>query len=64
LYPQIADRRSISEWHDAGTPSIWQRANERVRAILDAPSQPGIDAEMIERVEADFDLAMSLKPVA
>ncbi len=37
VYPELADRRSVGAWQDAGCPSIWDRARGRVREILDDP---------------------------
>jgi trimethylamine--corrinoid protein Co-methyltransferase len=34
VYPEIADRRSISEWQDAGGPDARDVARDRVRRIL------------------------------
>lgn len=37
VYPNLADRRSVSDWQAAGSPSIWDRARTRVRDILADP---------------------------
>ena len=35
VYPQLADRQSLADWLDSGRQSIWEKANKRVREILD-----------------------------
>lgn len=37
VYPSLADRQSVSDWQNAGCPSIWDRARARVRDILADP---------------------------
>jgi len=37
VYPSLADRRSVSEWQEAGSPQLWDRACERVQSILSEP---------------------------
>ena len=56
LYPKIGDRRSIEEWQEDGGLSIWDRANEHVRAILDAPQVTLIDPLLAANIEARFGL--------
>ncbi|MEO0620025.1 MAG: trimethylamine methyltransferase family protein [Pseudomonadota bacterium] len=56
LYPDIADRRSIAEWQDAGAPDIRTTATRRVEDILAAAQQPYIDAAVDARLRARFDL--------
>ena len=34
LYPEIADRSSINEWHEAGCPDIREAARDTVRKVL------------------------------
>lgn len=53
VYPALADRRSVSEWQEAGSPALWDRAQERVRDILLEPaSHLGHDAQT--RIRAAF----------
>ena len=56
LYPKIGDRRSIEEWQEDGGLSIWDRANENVRAILGAPQVKLIDPLLEANIEARFGL--------
>ena len=34
---RLADRRSVAEWQEAGSPRLWDRAAARVRDILAEP---------------------------
>jgi trimethylamine--corrinoid protein Co-methyltransferase len=34
LYPEVGDRRTAGDWEEAGSPSIYQLAHERVKEIL------------------------------
>ena len=56
LYPQIGDRRSIAEWQDAGGLTVWDRAHEQVRAILDAPPADVIASSTSDRITKTFGL--------
>ena len=56
LYPQIGDRRSIAEWQDAGGLTVWDRAHEQVRAILDAPPADVIASSTTDRIIETFGL--------
>ncbi|MEM9104575.1 MAG: trimethylamine methyltransferase family protein [Pseudomonadota bacterium] len=39
VYPRLGDRQSISDWKDAGSLTIWDRARQRVAALTaDPPS--------------------------
>ncbi len=48
LYPEIADRRSIDEWQQAGAPDLPERARDRARAVL-ADRRPAHIAEALSR---------------
>lgn len=47
VYPQLADRQSVSDWVDAGQKTVWERAQFRVSEILDEeePHHLSKDAE-------------------
>ncbi len=53
LYPEVGDRRTASEWEEAGSQTIYQVAHEKVRDILSThyPDyiEPGVDAAIRER---------------
>ena len=56
LYPEIGDRRTIGEWHEDGAPQIWQRAHDRVLAILAGPAAELIPIELVAELTAEFNL--------
>jgi len=40
LYPEVSDRKTAAEWEEEGSPTIRDKANQRVREIL-AQDPPG-----------------------
>ncbi len=39
VYPALGDRRSVDEWLDAGSPSLWEQARQRVADVVaDGPA--------------------------
>ena len=53
VYPSLADRRSVSEWQQAGSPSLWDRARARVSAILAEPPTH-LDRAVEQRLREHF----------
>ena len=51
VYPRLGDRRSVSEWVEAGSQSVWDRACEQVSSILaaDAPDHLPRAADQVIR---------------
>lgn len=47
LYPQVADRQSLSDWHAAGKPGIRDHARARVKDILGSHFAPVAQEELI-----------------
>ena len=59
-YPALADRSSVSEWQDAGSQSIWDRAHTRSRDILaDSPSH--LDPAAEARIRQTFPILLPEK---
>lgn len=60
-YPELADRSSPGAWEEDGSPTVYERAHERVREILGAhyPGylEPGLDARIRERFPIRLDPA-------
>jgi len=55
VYPRLGDRQSISDWREAGSKTIWDRARERVRALYEVrPSHLPLDRE--NAIRAAFDI--------
>ena len=56
-YPGLADRRSVDEWQEAGSPSIWDQARTRVDEILrEPPSHLPREAEA--RIRSTFPIQL------
>jgi trimethylamine--corrinoid protein Co-methyltransferase len=34
LYPEVGDRSTVGDWEEAGSPTVYQQAHEKVRGIL------------------------------
>jgi trimethylamine--corrinoid protein Co-methyltransferase len=34
LYPEVGDRRTVGDWEEAGSPTVYELAHEKVREIL------------------------------
>jgi len=59
IYPELGDRATVAEWVDAGAPSLWGRAEERVAEIL-AAGRPGHLPITAEReIRAKFQIELS-----
>ena len=53
-YPALANRQSVSDWVDAGSLSIWDRARARVSNILSAPPPTHLSADAEARIRASY----------
>jgi trimethylamine--corrinoid protein Co-methyltransferase len=58
VYPQIADRRSISEWEADGSRDIRDVARERTREILRRHYPNHISAELDAELRRKFDIRL------
>ena len=54
VYPEIADRTSPKEWAEIGKPNLVEKAIERKRAILDAPTRSFIDPVIDTEIRKKF----------
>lgn len=52
--PSLSDRENRDVWQQAGAKDAWARAAERARSILDAPDEPVLASEMIERIRKEI----------
>ncbi|MEM7075792.1 MAG: trimethylamine methyltransferase family protein [Pseudomonadota bacterium] len=60
VYPSIANRQSIADWHDAGAPTIWDTAITRTAELRDAvPGHLPPDREAA--IRAAFDIRLGRK---
>lgn len=58
VYPDVADRRSISEWQDAGAPDIRDRARDWVRKILADHYPRHIEAKVDEVIRDSYNIIL------
>ncbi len=53
LYPEVGDRSSVGDWEENGSPTVYDRAHDRVKEILSSHYpvyiEPGVDAAIRER---------------
>jgi trimethylamine---corrinoid protein Co-methyltransferase len=58
LYPDLGDRQSIADWSQAGEPSLWDRAHQRVDTILSCPLPDHIPAEADQAIRERFPILL------
>ena len=58
LYPEIADRRTIDEWEEAGSVDIRQVARERTRDILKSHKPQHLSQDTDQRLRSEFDIRL------
>jgi trimethylamine---corrinoid protein Co-methyltransferase len=59
VYPELGDRKSVSDWIDAGAMPIWERARKRVDNILQQPQPCHLSAEADEKIRRAFDIKLN-----
>src|SRR5690606_34198735 len=58
LYPEVADRQTLSVWQSSGQSSIVDHARDRVRSILSGHFPPLADAATDAAVRARFPIRL------
>lgn len=61
VYPELGDRRSVTEWIDAGALPIWERARERVGKILQQPASTHLARSADARIRDRFDIKLPVE---
>lgn len=61
-YPSIIDRSIYANWKAAGSKTLGQRANEKVKAILESHQADPLAPEIREKVRAVIDRAVAKLP--
>ncbi|MFK7802425.1 MAG: trimethylamine methyltransferase family protein [Anaerolineae bacterium] len=61
LYPEIADRKSVDEWEEAGSKNIHKVAKAKTREILDTHFPNHISAEVDAQLRQKFDIRLPRK---
>ncbi|MEM7301812.1 MAG: trimethylamine methyltransferase family protein [Pseudomonadota bacterium] len=59
-YPTLADRLSVTEWQEAGSQSIWDRAKALVDAILAGPPASHLSAAAEANIKAKYPIRLDL----
>ncbi len=62
VYPRLADRQSVDDWVEAGSPSAWERAQARVRDILAAPPPDHLTAAAEARIRQHYPIHLPPDP--
>ena len=60
VYPRLGDRRSVSEWVEAGSQSIWDRARDQVSLILAADAPDHLRPAVDEIIRARFPIRLNV----
>lgn len=58
VYPQLADRASVDDWHDAGSADMWDRATLRAKEILGAHTPHYISSEVDRRIRDHYKIRL------
>jgi trimethylamine--corrinoid protein Co-methyltransferase len=59
VYPELGDRQSVSDWIDAGSLPIWERARRRVDSILRETRPHHLPAAADDRIRRAFDIKLN-----
>ena len=60
VYPELGDRQSLSDWIDAGSLPIWERACAQVSDILQQPAPDHLDSSADARIRSRFNIKLEL----
>jgi trimethylamine--corrinoid protein Co-methyltransferase len=58
LYPEVGDRRSLEEWEEAGSPTVYALAHERVKGILSSHYPEYIEPDVDRRIRERFPIKL------
>jgi len=58
IYPSLGDRQSVSDWIDAGSQSIWDRARKQVREILAGEAPQHLSTQADRKIRDSFDIQL------
>lgn len=58
VYPKLGDRHSVTEWLAGGAPSIWARAQARVREILEGDRPSHLTPHAEAAIRETFDILL------
>ena len=64
VYPRLSDRRSVSDWIDAGRRTIWDRARDRVAEILAGAPPDHLSAAADRAIRDRFPIRLAVEEKA
>jgi trimethylamine--corrinoid protein Co-methyltransferase len=59
LYPEVGDRRTAGDWEEAGSPTIYQLAHEKVKEILSSHYPEYIDPRADSAIRDEFPIRLA-----
>ncbi len=59
VYPRLGDRQSVDDWIDAGSQSIWDRANKSVESILRDDSPGHLSKQVNQKIRDQFEIKLN-----
>jgi len=54
LYPEVGDRSSVGDWEESGSPTVYDRAHDRVKEILASHYPEYIDPKVDAAIRNGF----------
>jgi trimethylamine--corrinoid protein Co-methyltransferase len=64
LYPEVGDRRSAGEWEEAGSPTVYALAHEKVKEILSSHYPQYIDPKADAAIRAAFPIRLAAEEMS
>ena len=59
LYPEVGDRRTAGDWEEAGSPTVYELAHERVKEILSSHYPNYIDSKADAAIRDEFPIKLA-----
>jgi trimethylamine--corrinoid protein Co-methyltransferase len=59
LYPEVGDRRTAGDWQDAGSPTVYELAHEKVKEILSSHYPNTIDPKADAAIRDQFPIKLA-----
>ena len=61
LYPEVADRSPLGDWEESGSPTVYDRAHDRVKEILSRHYPEYIDPAVDSAIRDRFPIQIPLE---
>ena len=58
VYPNLGDRKSVADWLDTGSESIWHRAQKRVQNILAENESTHLNPQRDRKIRQSFNIKL------